>query len=252
MPSKGSWIDLGLLLWLWFMGLGLAPGLLRVLSSQLAPWQLPSVLLVTLTSHVVMAGVLLLSLLAQRDFWAPQWNTRPFRAATHGLQALQGFFIAIPLLMLAGTLWQAALSLAKAHGWVSDTEVLQPMVVFLNSTQDKKLLLWLGLQAVVVAPVLEEILFRAGLYRWLKGRVPRKQAVAVSSLAFALAHQHLGSFVPLWVLGALMTEYYEGTGHLGTPIMLHALFNLNTLCLIALGVVDALPSPAAQVLLSCF
>jgi membrane protease YdiL (CAAX protease family) len=46
----------------------------------------------------------------------------------------------------------------------------------------------------------------------------------------------LTSFVPLVLLAIMFSLAYERTGNIGTPIVAHALFNLNTIVLIFSGV----------------
>ncbi|HEY5551217.1 MAG TPA: CPBP family intramembrane glutamic endopeptidase [Opitutaceae bacterium] len=86
--------------------------------------------------------------------------------------------------------------------------------------------------AVIVAPVAEELIFRAGLFRTLSGRIGRWPAIAVSSSLFALLHLSWASFVPLFCLGALFCLAYERTRNLAVPIIAHGLFNLNSIVLI--------------------
>lgn len=97
--------------------------------------------------------------------------------------------------------------------------------------------------AVVAAPVAEELAFRAGLFRWLRTRIPRWAAVVLPALVFASLHVNwktfagLSSVPPLVVLAAVFSLAYERTGHIGTPIVAHALFNLNTIAGILTGAV---------------
>ena len=95
--------------------------------------------------------------------------------------------------------------------------------------------------AVVVAPLTEELVFRAGLFRFLRGRVPRWLALVGPSLVFAMLHvdwstlQGLASLAPLVVLAVVFSLAYERTGHIGTPIVAHACFTLNTIFVILSG-----------------
>lgn len=97
--------------------------------------------------------------------------------------------------------------------------------------------------AVVAAPVAEELAFRAGLYRWLRTRIPRWAALLLPALVFASLHVNwktlagLSSVPPLVVLAMVFSLAYERTGHIGTPIVAHALFNLNTVIGILTGAV---------------
>lgn len=94
---------------------------------------------------------------------------------------------------------------------------------------------------VVGAPALEETVFRAGVYRYLRTRIGGTGALTVSSLLFAAAHvdwanhADIPSFLPSFILGAGLALSYQRTGSLVTPIAAHALFNLNTAILVLAG-----------------
>lgn len=83
--------------------------------------------------------------------------------------------------------------------------------------------------AVVVAPLVEETVFRGFVYAVLKKHTDAFFAALVSAALFALAHAHLASAVPLFVLALGFTVAYERTGSLLVPMLMHALFNAITL-----------------------
>ncbi len=82
--------------------------------------------------------------------------------------------------------------------------------------------------AVVIAPVVEELLFRGILFpALLKGRTFFFAALLTGSF-FALVHLHAPAFLPLLVLGIAFSAGYAATGSILTPIIMHALFNLTS------------------------
>jgi membrane protease YdiL (CAAX protease family) len=83
----------------------------------------------------------------------------------------------------------------------------------------------LGVLALFLAPVVEELFFRGMLYPAIKQAGFPRLAVWGVSLLFALVHFNLVSFVPLFVLAILLTLLYEHTDNLLAPIAAHALFN---------------------------
>jgi membrane protease YdiL (CAAX protease family) len=89
--------------------------------------------------------------------------------------------------------------------------------------------------AVVVAPVTEEWIFRAGLFRWLRTRAPRSAALFVPAIFFAMIHGNLAVLLPLAALGVILALGYEHYGHPAVPMLAHALFNLNTVALLLAG-----------------
>ena len=91
--------------------------------------------------------------------------------------------------------------------------------------------------AIIIAPVTEELIFRAGIFRYMRTRLPRWAALLIPALLFGALHSNLASFVPLVAFGVVFSLAYERTGRIGTTMVAHALFNLTT-ALIALTGVD--------------
>jgi len=95
--------------------------------------------------------------------------------------------------------------------------------------------------ATVIAPIMEELVFRAGLFRYLRTRIPRSLAFLLPALLFAELHvgwktlSGLNSLVPLVLLATVFSLAYERTGRIGVTMIAHALFNLNTILLIMAG-----------------
>lgn len=92
----------------------------------------------------------------------------------------------------------------------------------------------LGVLAVVVAPLAEEIFFRGFLYGVVKRFTDRWFAAIFSALVFAAVHQHVGSLVPLFLLAIGFALAYESTGCLLVPVFMHALFNAGNLVALSL------------------
>ncbi len=111
----------------------------------------------------------------------------------------------------------------------------QDLVVLFAETGDFAALAILTLLAVVIAPLTEELAFRVGLFRWLRGRVPRALALFLPALVFAAVHGYLSIFGPLVVLAVILALGYEHYGHPAVPMLAHALFNLNTVVLVLAG-----------------
>lgn len=99
-----------------------------------------------------------------------------------------------------------------------------------------------ALRSLLLAPWVEEVLFRAGLQRTLARRLPGTAAVAITAAVFALAHlsvaaalpgpldpllggMALATAAPAWWIGRL----YQRTGRLGPCVAAHALANLALL-----------------------
>jgi uncharacterized protein len=142
-----------------------------------------------------------------------------------------GFAMAVPVVIAI------TLPLTLAFRALGHEVAPQDLVGMFQSIDNPILFAAMAILAVVVAPLNEELLFRAGLFRFLRERMPFPGAAAVSSIAFALLHAP-GASMPavaaLFGLAMLLCYLYARTGNLAVPIVAHALFNLNTLVVIVL------------------
>jgi membrane protease YdiL (CAAX protease family) len=97
------------------------------------------------------------------------------------------------------------------------------------------------LAAVIVAPLFEELLFRAHLQsglvsafrKQLGPRTARWLAIVLASLAFASIHEWWTQPI-IFVLSVCIGWVYERTGNLWSAIVLHATFNGSTTLLFTL------------------
>ena len=99
------------------------------------------------------------------------------------------------------------------------------------------LLVFVG--AVILAPVVEEVVFRGVLLRALLRR-GRRLAIGVSAVAFGLVHlldPNAWVAVPfLTALGVVLGYQTVRTGRIGMAVMTHSAFNLVTVLVIVFGV----------------
>ena len=140
------------------------------------------------------------------------------------------FLIALPLIGGLGFGWKALL---EKLGYPTGE---QEMIDVFRNIDDPVLLILMVFLAAVVAPVTEELIFRAGLFRYLRTRIPHWIALTIPALIFAVLHGNLVAFLPLVALGILFSVAYEQTGRIAVPMIAHALFNLHTLLLVMAGV----------------
>jgi membrane protease YdiL (CAAX protease family) len=156
-------------------------------------------------------------------------TTSPWPRAALG-PSLRGaaltFLAVIPLVSGASVLWEIVLRAVHLS-----TE-RQELVDYFTQARSPLLLGLMIALALLVAPVSEELVFRAGIFRYLRTRVPRWIAFTASAGLFALLHANWSSFLPLFVLGLVFAFAYERTGRMAVPMLAHALFNLNTLLLV--------------------
>lgn len=140
------------------------------------------------------------------------------------------FLISIPVINGIGLGWK---TLVEALGF---SAAEQDMVVLFRDCDDPDRLLFMVGLATVIAPLTEELVFRAGLFRFLRSCLPRGLALIIPAIVFALLHGNLVAVVPLCALGVFFAIAYEQTGRISVPIIAHALFNLHTILLVMAGV----------------
>lgn len=149
------------------------------------------------------------------------------------LRILVAFLLLMPLVLVVNGLWQAVLLGLQELG-VSINREPQELVSLIAENESPLLLFGFFLIAVLLAPVAEELIFRGGIYGFLKTRFPRWIALLLSASAFATLHANLASLVPLLFLGIALALAYEASGHIRVPILLHALFNAHQLLILLL------------------
>lgn len=149
------------------------------------------------------------------------------------------FLASLPIIYGVGFVWAAFLEELKRQG-VDIQLPPQDAVLLFQETRDTWVFFSLLALAVVVAPLVEELVFRAGIFRYLKGRFAAPVAVLVSSLLFGAVHGNLQSFPGLVAVGICLAMAYELSGNIKVPILFHAFFNLNSVLWILLLPPEAL------------
>jgi membrane protease YdiL (CAAX protease family) len=91
------------------------------------------------------------------------------------------------------------------------------------------------LAAVVVGPVLEELLMRGLLFGRLKDLMPAKAAIVCSAVAFGIIHGNLVQGLHGFLIGLLLAWLMERFDNLWVPILAHMAANLGTLLVIPAG-----------------
>ncbi len=137
--------------------------------------------------------------------------------------------VAIAILPVAWLLQGASVAALKKFGFPVEE---QTAVQLLADSKSVGLTIYLGVFAVVIAPVAEEFIFRGVLFPFVKQLgFPTSAWLGVSAL-FALIHFDAGTFVPLFALALALTWLYEKTGSLLAPIFAHSLFNAVNLAVL--------------------
>jgi len=147
------------------------------------------------------------------------------------------FLIALPVVFAASSAWEFILQRAGLP------DEKQDMVDILQNSHSWLLKGSLVAVATILVPITEETIFRAGLFRYFRTRVPRWMTILLTSALFGALHvswsdnlSGLPSLAPLFALAVVFCLAYERTGRIGTTMVAHALFNLNTFVLVVAGI----------------
>ncbi|MBI4660206.1 MAG: CPBP family intramembrane metalloprotease [Verrucomicrobia bacterium] len=146
-----------------------------------------------------------------------------FRSPRVGRSLLLAGIVGVAVLPMA---WSLARVSAKIMAKFHFDPIVQDTVQTLQAAESTELKILLGLLAVFVAPVAEELVFRGILYPAIKQRGFPRLALWGTSLLFAAIHNNAMIFLSLTLLAVLLTLLYETTDNLLAPILTHSLFNL--------------------------
>lgn len=185
-----------------------------------------SVLLGTLSFHgaAIVAAVFFLK---RHDIrWRDALGVTSGKWKTHLLITVILLLAVTPMMF---SLKMASEILLEKMAWpVAD----QHAVEMFSSAKSVWLRVYLGIFAVIIAPVAEEFIFRGLIYSGLKKLGWPKGAWLGASALFALIHFSAPIFLPLFVLALALTWLYERTEGLLAPMVAHSLFNAANLIIL--------------------
>lgn len=160
-------------------------------------------------------------------------------AAFH--KALPLFLMFLPVIWIASLFWTNLLTAFEAAGVIEAFEP-QELITLFQRGGDPIAVGLLVAMAVILAPVVEELIFRGCIYRFLKSQTNLLPAQIISGIVFSFMHWNLMSFVPLVIVGMLLARVYEKTGNILVAIWFHAFFNaFSLLMLFITGLSEAIP-----------
>ena len=154
---------------------------------------------------------------------------RPHRAswATLGYRSVPVLRLAIPLLAYPVTVFvaadvEAAVVRFALHGHFVNPQVQQLAGGVTRTAANTAGLLLL---VAVLAPLVEETVFRGVLYQWLRKSLPVWAAAGISAAIFAVTHAIPAIFPWLFVTGVALALVFEYSGTLYCSMLLHGLIN---------------------------
>lgn len=147
---------------------------------------------------------------------------------------------AVPLLILMAYCLLPAVTLINLISMLLAGENAASSLV----TPIQQLPMWASLLCVSVLPgVAEEFIFRGLLYsQYRRRRV--WGAIVTSALLFGLMHMNLNQFCYAFVIGIFFCLVYEGTGTILASMLMHAVYNGNSVVMMYLTDSEALTETA--------
>lgn len=192
---------------------------------------LDATMLLTVISGVLTIGVICLVFVCRKKKLAKELNLRKLSGGTAVSLFMMGLGFNVLTTLLFAFLpeaWLASYEEAAASTFVGD--------------------FWLvAIGTAVMAPLVEELIFRGLIYTRLKKGMPMAAAVVITSVWFGLMHGH-----PLWiayatVLGLIMVWIFERTKSLFGSILFH--FGYNLFAVIGMTLPEELPDAAGIALM---
>ena len=204
-----------------------------------------------LTPRLAVFAVLLLQLpmlavfYAARSFYtghyASQLNNAELKIGVAFGQAVPLFLMCLPLIWIASLIWTHLLTALEAAGAIDAFEP-QALITLFQDGGDPIAISLLVALAILLAPIVEEIVFRGCVYRFLKSQTTLLPAQILSGCVFSFMHWNLMSFVPLVIVGVFLARVYEKSGNLIVAIWFNAFFNaFSLLMLFITGLSEAIP-----------
>ncbi|MCL5801883.1 MAG: CPBP family intramembrane metalloprotease [Gammaproteobacteria bacterium] len=145
------------------------------------------------------------------------WNALGWRPTSRGIRyALLVLLLSLPLV------WAATL---LSNMLFEGQQSPHPLIPYLLMSRNLLLQLVILFAAVVMAPLVEETLFRGILFRALEARMPFWSAAALSGALFAVVHGQLVAVLPITVLGMVFAFLLRRSGSLLAPAVARAVLN---------------------------
>ncbi|MHC4324707.1 MAG: lysostaphin resistance A-like protein [Planctomycetota bacterium] len=224
--SMPPWLPLVPLL-LWFGGGAMAVVLVKKLTPEVPGWQK------MFTDNLVMSIGALVTIAAMM-FLAHVHFARRLKGFGLNIRTIvKDFFIAIANLLAVWPLMMAAITITMFIAgliWGADYRMQQhQQLETITEYQQLPLRIMVVFVAVIIAPLLEEMLFRGFVQTTIRSMLNIRNsawpAIAASSAFFAIMHTDPGHWPALFILGICLGYSYEKSGSLFRPIFIHLFFN---------------------------
>ncbi|MCB1061787.1 MAG: CPBP family intramembrane metalloprotease [Verrucomicrobiae bacterium] len=170
-----------------------------------------------------------------------QWVGRRNVDTVFGLRRIKS--LRILLWVVVGAFVATPLVILTSHGMPQLFEGIfgkeieeQAAVQSMRESTSLGLKILLVINACLVAPVIEELVFRGYCYGVMKRFTGAMFAAFVTSALFAVAHQSILALLPLFGFALFLNLFYESSRSIWVPMGVHSVFNIVNVALILSGV----------------
>jgi len=218
-------------LMLWFGGVAMGVVLVQKLTPGLQGWQK------IFRDHLVMSIGAVVTI-AVMMFLAHFHFARRLKGFGLNIRTtVKDFFMGFVNLLAAWPIMMAAITMTMFIAeliWGADYEMQQhQQLELITEYTQLPLRIMIVFVAVVIAPLLEEMLFRGFIQTAIRSffniRNSAWPAIAASSVFFAIMHADPGHWPTLFVLGVCLGYAYEKSGSLFRAIFIHSFFNATSI-----------------------
>ena len=218
-------------LMLWFGGVAMAVALVQKLTPEMQGWQK------LFRDHIVMSVGAIVTI-AVMMFLAHFHFARRLKGFGLNIRTIvNDFFMGFVNLLAAWPIMMAAITLTMLVAeliWGPGYEMQQhQQLELITEYTQLPLRIMIVFVAVIIAPLLEEMLFRGFVQTTIRSffniRNNAWPAIAASSVFFAIMHENPGHWPALFVLGVCLGYSYEKSGSLFRPIFIHLFFNASSI-----------------------
>ncbi len=212
----------------------LAQPLIAAVINYFQPGLLSKTLILPILIHIILfhgsAITTIIYIMRYREKgWGGSFGFIPGSFLRHIRQGIAFYILTIPVILLITVVSYELLSLFQLE--------VQPqnVIAALNEPCCLTLKVFVIFAAVIIAPIIEEIIFRGIALPLIAKHFGIKSAIVLTSLLFATVHFHLPSFIPLFALAAAMSIAYTYSGSIIVPIVMHMLFNIVNIAILIMA-----------------
>jgi membrane protease YdiL (CAAX protease family) len=202
-------------------GTAIAPQAIEAEAPKLTPWM---AVLAVLLLQLPMLAVFYSLRRFYPSHYAGRLNNQVLSIRQALKRAVPLFIRYLPVIWVVSFVWTTLLNVLQESG-VIDAFPPQELITLFAQGGDRIAITLLVIFAVVLAPIVEETIFRGCIYRFLKSQTTLLPAQIISGIFFAVMHGNLMSLLPLVVVGIVLARVYEKSGNILVPICFHGFFN---------------------------